>query len=120
VSDDVAALLEGVTSGLQDTFERLRDVVRAAIPDAVEEVDLTARLLGYTDQPGTYRGLIVAIALHRAHVNLMFAEGVALLELDSAGLLRGTGKKARHIRFVKASDVQRPEVRELIIEAARR
>ncbi|MGR8010367.1 hypothetical protein [Streptomyces hypolithicus] len=34
-----------------------RSVVRAAIPDAAEEVDGAARMIGYTCLPGTYKGL---------------------------------------------------------------
>jgi hypothetical protein len=41
------------------------------IPDAVEESDRSAKLIGYTYQPGTYKHLIAAIAPHSGHVNLM-------------------------------------------------
>lgn len=118
--EDVEALIAGIDDGLREIVERLRGVVRQSIPDAVEEADPSARLIGYTYQPGSYKGLIVAIALHASHVNLMFSKGVELLDADPAGLLDGTGKKARHIKFLAPQDVDRPEVRSLIEEAARR
>lgn len=117
---DVETLIAGIDDGLREIVERLRGVVRRSIPDAVEEADPSARLIGYTYQPGSYKGLIVAIALHASHVNLMFSKGVELLDADPAGLLDGTGKKARHIKFREPQDVDRPEVRSLIEEAARR
>ncbi len=117
---DVEALVAGIDAGMREIVERLRGVVRESVPGAVEELDPSARLIGYTYQPGSYKGLIVAIALHASHVNLMFSKGVELLDTDDAGLLEGTGKKARHIRFREPSDVDRPGVRSLIEEAARR
>lgn len=116
---DVDALLAELDADVRDIAERLRVVIRRLVPDAVEEPD-PSRLIGYTFLPGTYKGLIVAIAPHRAHVNLMFARGVELLAVDPAGLLEGTGKKARHLTFRQPDDVDRPEVRSLVEEAARR
>ncbi|WP_052668447.1 DUF1801 domain-containing protein [Nitriliruptor alkaliphilus] len=100
--------------------ERVRALVRQVIPDATEEADPSAGLIGFTTQPGTYRGLIVAVAPHTAHVNLMFSRGVELLDADGAELLEGTGKRARHVRFRGSDDVDRPGVRTLLEEAARR
>ena len=98
----------------------VRDRVRELVPDAIEEVDASAGLLGFTFRPGTYKGLFAAVAPQRSYVNLMFARGVELLPADAAGLLRGTGKKARHVRFDDPSDVESPGVAALIREAANR
>ena len=117
---DVEELVAGVDVGVREIVERLREVVRGAVPDALEEPDPSARLIGYTFQPGTYKGLIVAVAPHASHVNLMFSKGVELLDVDTAGLLEGSGKKARHIKFREPGDVDLVEVRSLIEEAARR
>lgn len=40
----------------------LRILVSEVIPDAIEELDRSAALLGFTFLPGTFKGLIVAIA----------------------------------------------------------
>ncbi|CAM5618761.1 hypothetical protein SSPIM334S_02740 [Streptomyces spiroverticillatus] len=96
---------------------RAREVVRGVMPDAVEEVDEGARLLGFTFAPGTYKGLVVGLVLHARHVNLMFAEGAAL---DGGGLLEGTGKKARHIKLRAAEDAADPRIAALLAEAAAR
>lgn len=60
------------------------------------------------------------MTLHRAHVNLMFSKGVELLEVDPSGLLEGTGKRARHIRFTEPGRLADPAVHVLVRAAAQR
>ncbi|TDE97334.1 DUF1801 domain-containing protein [Occultella glacieicola] len=114
------SIADGLDASLVEVVERLRELVAETLPDAVEEQDVTSGLIGYTYKPGTYKHLIAGIVPHRGHVNLMLANGAELVDLDPAGLLAGTGTRARHIRFVTAADVARPGVRELLAEAARR
>jgi hypothetical protein len=118
--EELAVLLEPFPQYVRELVMQVRALVREVVPDAEEELDHSARLLGMTFQPGTYKGLIVAVAPHKAHVNLMFSRGVELLELDSAGLLEGTGKRARHIRFTDVGRLTDPGVRELVRAAAER
>ncbi|MFF9013383.1 hypothetical protein ACF09C_10515 [Streptomyces sp. NPDC014870] len=99
---------------------RAREVVNEAVPDAAEDVDVSARMLGFTFAPGTYKGLFAGLVLHTRHVNLMFSEGVALLPLDSAGLLTGTGKLARHIKLRTVPEVEDPHLAALLLAAAAR
>lgn len=112
------AFLSGLDPVIRAIAERVRALVRSEVPEAVEEVDVPGKMIGYTFQPGTYKGLIMAIMPHTAHVNLMFAKGVELLEHDLARLLTGTGKKARHVAFRDPAEVDRDEVRALVREAA--
>lgn len=119
-TNDIDTLLAGLDEPLLDVVQRLREVLGQWLPDAVEEPDLSARLIGFTYQPGTYKGLLVAIQLQRSHVNLMFARGAELLDHDTTGLLEGTGKRARHIKFREPGDVDRDGVRTLVEEASRR
>jgi hypothetical protein len=113
-------LLAEYSPEVREMALQLRDLVRQLIPDAVEEVDLKDRLLGFTFQPGTYRGLILAIAPQRSYVNVMFSKGMELLAIDSAGLLEGTGKVARHVRVRTEDRVRDPALRALIQAAAER
>ncbi len=84
------------------------------MPDAIEQFDAPARLIAYgTDR--TYRGLICGIALQKSYVNLMFARGAALP--NPAGLLTGTGKRARHVKIQRPEDLASPALRALL-EAA--
>ncbi|CAM3597787.1 DUF1801 domain-containing protein [Occultella aeris] len=116
--------VEDVTGGLdapvREIVQRLRDLVAGTIPQVLEEPDPASGLIGYSFKPGTYTFLVAGIAPHTAHVNLMFARGAELADHDPGELLEGTGKRARHIRFVTATDVDRPGIQELLAEAARR
>jgi hypothetical protein len=94
---------------------RARALVRAVLPGALEQVDPPSKIVAYGDDR-TYASLICAIAPFQEHVNLMFADGARLP--DPAGLLQGTGKRARHVKLRSAADVDRPAVRALL-EAAR-
>lgn len=118
--DEIAALLAPYDAPIVALAGRLRDLLKEAIPDAVEEPDPSAKLIGYTFRPGTYKGLVAAIAPQKSHVNLMFSKGTELLEADTTGLLEGTGKKARHIKFPDEGRLADPAVRALVMEAAAR
>lgn len=120
MGNGVDDLIKGLDAPIRKIVDRLRELVSEVIPDAIEEPDLSAKLIGYTYKPGTYKHLISAIAPHTGHVNLMLSTGAALADQDTFGLLEGTGKKARHIRFTTTADVDRPGIRELLAEADRR
>lgn len=76
---------------------RLHDLILRTVPHPVEEPDPAGTLIGYTFQPGTYKGLIVAIAPHTAHVDMMFSKGIERLDTDDGGGLEGTGRKTRDL-----------------------
>src|SRR6185503_17681809 len=85
---------------IQQLALKLRALIREVMPDAIEQLDPPAHLIGYgVDR--SYKGLICGITLHTAHINLMFARGTELP--DPAGLLVGTGKRARHVRIQQAA-----------------
>ncbi|MFJ3921943.1 hypothetical protein [Streptomyces sp. NPDC090022] len=119
--EDWEALLAGVPAEVAEVARQARRVVRAAIPDAAEEVDASARLLGFTFAPGTYKGLVAGLALHDRYVNLMFSQGAELADsLHAGSLLAGTGKKARHVKLQSPADLLDPRLAELLAAAAQR
>src|SRR5436305_1821082 len=89
--DSVTELFAPYPPEVRELAAQARALMRELIPDAAEEVDTKPPLLGYTYRPGTYTGLILAIMPQKSYVNVVFSKGVELLELDSAGLLEGTG-----------------------------
>lgn len=112
--DDLDAFLATCALDVRDLARRSRDLIRAVMPDAIEQFDAPARLIAYgTDR--TYRGLICGIALQKSYVNLMFARGAALP--NPAGLLTGTGKRVRHVKIQRPEDLASPALRALL-EAA--
>ncbi len=58
---------------------------------------------------------ICSIALFRRHATLMFHRGVDLE--DTYGMLRGSGKLMRHLRFQQLSELDRPELRAYLRQA---
>jgi hypothetical protein len=106
--------LSTFTPPVREIALKTRDLVLSVMPDAVEQIDLPAKLLGYgTDT--TYAGTVCVIMLLKDSVNLGFARGTSLP--DPSGLLKGTGKRARHIKFKSPDEIDNPAVRTLL-EAA--
>jgi hypothetical protein len=119
---DVRKLLEGYPPEVRELTLRARELVRELAPAAAEEIDWSARMLGYTFIPGTYKGLILAISPQKRYVNVIFSTGVELLEegLDDQGVLEGTDKKARHVKVRSAEILNDPTIRRLVEAAVER
>jgi hypothetical protein len=99
-TDEVKEIARGVRALL---FERM--------PSAVEWID-TGNGLGAYGTEKKMSALLFAIIPHKAHVNLQFADGIDLDDPD--GLMEGTGKRIRHIKFRSLEDVDRSAARRLI------
>ena len=115
---ELDALLTDYNLELRDLFLAARALIHRLVPTAVEEIDLKAKLLGYTFKPGTYQGLVLALMPAKKHVSIIFSHGVELAPLDAAGLLEGTGKRARHIKVKTQAGLADPNVHKLIQVAA--
>jgi hypothetical protein len=111
----VEELLAAYDPSIREIALKAREVVLATLPDVIEMIDVPAHMIGYGYEQ-TYKGTICAIALHKAHVNLMFGKGTELS--DPEGLLEGTGKKARHVKLTTPGDIERAAVVALLNEAA--
>jgi hypothetical protein len=99
---------------VQEIARKARALVLSVFPNAVEQVDIPGKLLGYgTDT--TYQGTVCVIMPYKEHVNLGFARGTSLP--DPSGLLEGTGKRARHVKLRNPEAVDNPALRTLL-EAA--
>ena len=114
MNSDIEPFLAYYAPGIRDLAWKLRAVIRAVMPEAIEQLDRPAHLIGYGIDR-TYRGLICGITLHSAHINLMFARGTELP--DPEHLLVGTGKRARHITIRQAAEIENPAVRALLVAA---
>jgi hypothetical protein len=109
--DEIERFLKPFTPPVREAALKLRGIILEVMPDTIEQLDPSAKLIGYgTDR--TYKGLICAIALHKAHVNLMFARGAELP--DPTGILEGTGKKARHVKVVPGKPIGVTVIRALL------
>jgi hypothetical protein len=103
--------LAQVPPDVHPLVQAARALILEVIPGLIEQLDESANLIGYgTDR--TYKGLICGIMIYKNYINLMFARGATLPDPD--GLLRGTGKRARHIRIEQIPDLVHPGVRRLL------
>ena len=118
---DTDALLAGHSPEVRETFSALVELVRGAMPDATEQLDLPDHLLAFGFGPpgGTrLRDLAVALIPHASHVNLQLADG-ALLD-DPTGIVEGAGKRIRHVKCRSIGDVGRPALRSILEDQAAR
>lgn len=99
---------------IQEITLKARGVILAQMPGALELVDPPSKIIAF-GYGRKYADLVFALAPFQNHVNLMFSRGAALA--DPAGLLQGTGKKARHVRLEKLADVDDPALNALLRSA---
>jgi len=74
---------------------QLREIILFVLPGIKEMVDAPSKIVAY-GASAKYADLVCAIAPYPKYVNLMFSRGASMPDLD--GILKGAGKKARHIR----------------------
>ncbi|MHB8192916.1 MAG: DUF1801 domain-containing protein [Bellilinea sp.] len=110
----LADYLSGFSREVQELVLKARALVFSVIPESIEQLDPSIPMIAYgTDR--TYKGLICSITIFKTYINIMLAQGANLPDPD--GLLRGTGKKARHIRIEKPDDLDLAGVRTILVKA---
>lgn len=114
---DMQMFLEKFNPEIRELALQTRALILAAFPGALEMVDPPSGIIAY-GHSRKYADLIFAIAPFKDHVNLMFSKGASLA--DPAGLLSGTGKRARHARIHSAADLKQPELLTLLAAALAR
>lgn len=90
--------LESYPPGIRRTIERLRAVVKEAVPDAIERVRIGWRLIGYDVPVGKRTRYFAFVWPEVEHAHLGFEYGVWMDDPDN--LLQGAHLKLRKIRFV--------------------
>ncbi len=114
IPNSVKMFLNAYTRDVRSIAQRLRAFVREIAPDAIEQLDLSARIIGY-GYSSRYADLVCVLMPLKARVNLGFARGAELPDPDR--LLEGTGKRARHVKIRTAKDVENPGLRTLLKSA---
>jgi hypothetical protein len=74
-------------------------------------------VLVYATSPRVLKDCVCSLAVYRRHVNLGFPYGNDLR--DAAGLLKGTGKRWRHVSLKSIAELEQPGIRHLVREARR-
>jgi hypothetical protein len=111
--------LHGYPPPIMAVGQRLRWVVKRAVPDAIERVRPGWALIGY-DLPVRRHGVFFAwVWPELEHVHLGFPHGTLMDDPD--GVLRGAGitKKARWLTYQPGDIVDEPLAVAMVEEAAR-
>ena len=90
--------LAGYPDAIVEIAERLRGVVREAVPEAIERVRTGWRLIGYDVPVGRRTRYFAFVAPEPAHVHLGFEYGAWMADPD--GLLRGAHLDLKKVPFV--------------------
>ena len=101
MKSEFEAFIKAYPEPVQLMAAQLREVILSELPDTMEMVDAPSRIIAY-GASAKYADLVCAIAPYPKYVNLMFSCGASMPDPD--GILKGTGKKARHIRVEEMTD----------------
>ena len=111
IDPEIGNFLTHYSPEVQEIALALREIILGLAPTSIEQLDVPAKMLAYGFQR-TYKDMICVIMPLKAGVNLGFSRGVDLP--DPAGLLTGSGKRARHVRISSVVEARTPEVRALL------
>ena len=105
----VAAYIQQQSPAHQKTINRLRTIVKRAVPGLTEQMRWlqVGYLISNKDVCGIYAS--------SDHVNLSFMQGATMR--DPKGLLEGTGKGMRHIKITRIEDVGEETIKGYVKEA---
>jgi hypothetical protein len=104
---------------IRHVADRLRGVVREAVPDAIERVRPGWRLIGYDVSVGRRTRYFAFVAPEPEHVHLGFEYGIWMG--DPAGILRGAHldlRKVRYVTYEPGDDIPVPTLVRYTEEAA--
>ena len=90
--------LSGYPTEIREIADRLRSVVRKAVPEAIERVRTGRRLIGYDVPVGHRTRYFAFVAPEPEHAHLGFEYGAWMTDPD--GLLLGAHLDLKKVRFV--------------------
>jgi hypothetical protein len=108
-------LLRAYPEDVQRLAAEARRCLKEWLPDAVEDVDSSARLLSYGHGAG-YKGGVCTLILSKTGVKLGLVGGAALP--DPHRLLSGSGKVHRHVQLSTPADLRQAGVKALVLAAS--
>lgn len=107
-----ASILETHSPPVRESVERLRVLIRATVPDAIESAHAVWHSLSYKHPASGY---FCGIFPQPDRVDVAFEFGVLLP--DPARVLEGNGKQVRYLRVKAVSDFNESAFKQLLIEA---
>jgi hypothetical protein len=114
------ALLAAYPPPMRTIAEKLRTIVRRAVPDAVERVRPGWRLIGYDVPAGPRRlSYFGYVAPEVEHVHLGFEYGVFMDDPDHVLLGEGITRKVRWLTFRPGDPIDERGLTDLVREGVR-
>ena len=113
---DVRAFLNNLSPETRGVVSALRAVVLRTIPQAEESVVWGSLSYHRPEVGGRVKGAVCQIVVKKGKVRLDFIHGVRLA--DPSGLLQGKQLSKRYVPIEAGEDIGRPEIADLIREAA--
>ena len=111
LTNELGELLAGYPAEVRSLTLKLRELILACVPKALETVDVKARVIGYGY--GTrYVDTICTIILSKTGVKLGIVGGAELP--DPNGLMQWAGKRHRHVQITEPSDLKKPGLKTLL------
>jgi hypothetical protein len=101
MKSEFEAFIKNYPEPVQLIAFQLRKLILSELPGTMEMVDAPSKIIAY-GASAKYANLVCAIAPYPKYVNLMFSRGASIPDPD--GILKGTGKKARHIRVEEMTE----------------
>ena len=115
-ASQLAKLVANYAPEVARAFTAIRRTVRGFVPRGYELLYENYNALGIGYGAGQKASnVILSIVAYPRWVTLFFFQGANLR--DPSRILEGTGKRIRSIRLQSPSDVDRPDIRQLISEA---
>ena len=113
----VEAFLDGYSPAHRAIAEQLRSIIRRAVPDATERVQVGWRLIGFDLPLGRQSVFFAWVFPEPEHVHLGFPAGV-LID-DPRGVMSGAGvtKRARWLTWRTGDPVDEDLATELVLAA---
>jgi len=112
--------LASYPDGIREAADRLRGLVKHAVPDAIERVRPGWRLIGYDVPVGKRVAYFAYVAPEPAHVHLGFEHGVSMADPDR--VLQGGHLKLRKVRYLTfrpGDPILESAIQDLVREAVR-
>lgn len=108
----VESILESHSPEVRALVNRLRQIVRKAVPAATETAHPVWHSIGYHHPDNGY---FCGLFPHSQRVDVAFEFGVLLPDPD--GLLEGPGKQVRYVRIRKRKDIRVRALNQLLAAA---
>ena len=114
MSNEITDFLSTYPPQVSTVAESLRKFLFKNLPGISEQLDLSARIIGYSYSAG-YKGMICTIILSQKGIKLGFNKGSELP--DPKKLLAGSGKVHKYVEIKSEKDLNSPALKTLLKEA---